>query len=288
MRFRQIQIEQANHPVGMMCRLLRVSRSGYYASLKRRPSLRSQSDLDLAVEIESIFRKSRGTYGSPRIHEDLKQAGYRVGRKRVARMMRFRALYGRTRRRFRPVSPDLAETKRIDLVKRKFTRAVPNAVWLTDITSLWTREGWLFVVAFLDLFSRRIVGWRAGDSPDATMCIGALEDAVRLRQPNRGFVVHSDQGSQYTSDRFQSAVYSRGGVSSMSRPGNCWDNAPMESFWSSMKTEMGHRIPATLEEGKQKVFDYIDAFYNSQRRHSSIQYLSPINFERQHKSQNAV
>ena len=156
---------------------------------------------------------------------------------------------------------------------------VPNRVWLSDITALWTFEGWLYVAAILDLFARRVVGWRAADTPAASICVLALEDAVRARRPASGLLVHSDRGCQYTSVPFQESVRRIDGTSSMSRKGDCWDNAPMESFWSSMKTEMESSVPKTRADARHRVFEYIEAFYNPRRRHSTLGYLSPVQFE---------
>lgn len=280
MKFHRIQREKANFPVAVMCEGLGVSRSGYYAFEKRPPSKRAIEDARLGVEIAESFRQSRGTYGSPRVLRDLAENGHRVSRKRVARIMRSQAFCARLRRKFKVTTEaDAAHPKQPNILARQFKQEVPNRAWVSDITALWTREGWLYVVAVLDLFSRRIVGWGASDSPDASMCIRAFEDAVRCRRPAPGFLFHSDRGCQYTSVPFQASVVRAGGTSSMSRKGDCWDNAAMESFWSSMKTEMENTVPTTRAEARHRVFDYIEAFYNSRRRHSTLGYLSPSQFE---------
>lgn len=280
MKFERIRREKANYPVAVMCEGLGVSRSGYYAFEKRPPSRRAIEDIHLGIEISESFRVSRRTYGSPRVLQDLTDNGRRVSRKRVARIMRSKGLCARPRRRFKTTTvtnPD--HPKQSNILARQFSQEAPNRVWASDITALWTQEGWLYIVAILDLFARRIVGWRAGDTADAAMCIRALEDAVRVRRPARGLLFHSDRGCQYTSVPFQESVRRVGGTSSMSRKGNCWDNAPMESFWSSMKTEMEKSVPRTRIEARQRVFEYIEAFYNPRRRHSTLGQVSPNQFE---------
>jgi putative transposase len=280
-KFQRIQREKANYAVAVMCEGLGVSRSGYYAFEKRPPSRRAIEDIHLGVEIGESVRQSRGAYGSPRVLQDLIDLGRRVSRKRVARIMREKGLYARSKRRFKVTTVSNPEhLKRPNLLQRQFRVKVPNRVWLSDITAIWTHEGWLYVAAILDLFARRIVGWRAADTPAASMCVLAFEDAVRARRPDRSLLVHSDQGRQYTSVPFQESVRRIGGTSSMSRKGDCWDNAPMESFWSSMKTEMASSVPKTRVEARHRIFEYIDAFYNPRRRHSTLGYLSPIQFEK--------
>lgn len=280
MKFERIQREKANYPVAVMCDGLGVSRSGYYAFEKRPPSKRKIEDIHLGIEIAESFRKSRRSYGSPRVLLDLADNGRRVSRKRVARIMRAKALCARPRRRFKTTTvTDPKHPKQSNILARQFSQEAPNRVWVSDITAIWTAEGWLYVVAMLDLFARRIVGWRAGDTADAAMCVEAFEDAVRARRPGPGLLVHSDRGCQYTSVPFQESVRRVGAASSMSRKGNCWDNAPMESFWSSMKTEMESSVPATRAEGRRRVFDYIEAFYNPRRRHSTLGQVSPNQFE---------
>lgn len=281
MKFRRIQAERANCPVSVACESVGVSRSGYYAFVRRKPSKRAVEDVRLGVEVAVSFRQSNESYGSPRVLRDLKEAGRCVSRKRVARLMRERAFCARVRRKFKKttiVNPE--DPKRDNLLARQFDQEAPNKAWVSDLTAVPTKEGWLFIVAFLDLFSRRIVGWRASAIADAEFCADAFEDAVRRRRPGPGLLVHSDRGCQYTSVLFQESVVRSGGISSMSRKGNCWDNAPIESFWSSMKTEMQKSIPETRAEARHRVFAYIEAFYNSRRRHSTLGYVSPSQFER--------
>ncbi len=280
MKFQRIQREKANYPVAVMCEGLGVSRSGYYAFEKRPPSRRAIEDIHLGIEIAESFRQSGGSYGSPRVLRDLIDLGRHVSRKRVARIMVAKRLCARVRRRFKVTTVSNPEhLKQPNFLERQFTVKVPNRVWLSDITALWTLEGWLYVAAILDLFARRVVGWRAAAAPAASMCVLALEDAVRARRPASGLLVHSDRGCQYTSVPFQESVRRIGGTSSMSRKGDCWDNAPMESFWSSMKTEMESSVPKTRDDARHRVFAYIEAFYNPRRRHSTLGYMSPIEFE---------
>lgn len=280
MKFQRIRREKANYPVAVMCDGLGVSRSGYYAFEKRLPSKRAIEDIHIGIEIAESFRRSRRSYGSPRVHQDLLDGGRSVSRKRVARIMRSKGLSARSRRRFKATTvTDSEHPKQANILARQFSQEAPDRVWVSDLTALWTLEGWVYVVAILDLFARRIVGWRAGATADAAMCIRAFEDAVRVRTPAPGLLFHSDRGCQYTSVPFQESVRRAGATSSMSRKGNCWDNAPMESFWSSMKTEMESSVPRTLVEARRRVFDYIEAFYNPRRRHSTLGQVSPNQFE---------
>jgi transposase InsO family protein len=280
MKFQRIQREKANYPVAVMCEGLGVSRSGYYAFEKRSLSKRAIEDIHIGIEIAESFRRSRRSYGSPRVHRDLIDNGRHVSRKRVARIMRSKGLCARSRRRFKATTvTDPEHAKQSNILDRQFSAEAPDRVWLSDLTALWTHEGWLYVVAILDLFARRIVGWRAAATADAAMCVRAFEDAVQVRRPAPGLLFHSDRGCQYTSVPFQESVRRAGATSSMSRKGNCWDNAPMESFWSSMKTEMESSVPATRIEARRRVFDYIEAFYNPRRRHSTLGHVSPNQFE---------
>jgi putative transposase len=279
-KFERIVREKANYPVAVMCDGLGVSRSGYYAFEKRPPSKRAIEDIHIGIEIAESFRRSRRSYGSPRVLQDLTDGGRCVSRKRVARIMRAKGLCARSRRRFKATTvTDPKHPKQSNILARQFSQEAPDRVWVSDLTALWTQEGWLYIVAILDLFARRIVGWRAGDTADAAMCVRAFEDAVRVRRPANGLLFHSDRGCQYTSVPFQESVRRAGATSSMSRKGNCWDNAVMESFWSSMKTEMGSSVPETRLDGRRRVFDYIEAFYNPHRRHSTLGHVSPNQFE---------
>lgn len=281
MRFRAIQREKANFPVSIMCSALGVSRSGFAAFDTRPASARAAADAKLSVEVAEIFNQKRKRYGSPRIWADLRVRGLRHSRKRIARLMRSQDLYARSKRRFitTTISDPSAKPAR-NLLNRQFHQEKPNIVWVSDITYIWTGEGWLYLVAFLDLFSRIIAGWDVSETADAAMCIRAFEKALARRSPSRGLMVHSDRGTQYTSGDFQSAVLRIGGIQSMSRKGNCWDNAPMESFWSSLKAEIEQSVPATRADARRRIFEFIEAFYNPSRLHSTLGYLSPVQFER--------
>lgn len=280
MKFQRIQREKANYPVAVMCEGLGVSRSGYYAFEKRPPSKRAIEDIHLGIEIAESFRRSGGSYGSPRVLRDLVDLGWHVSRKRVARIMLAKRLCARLRRRFKVTTVSNKEhLKQPNLLERQFTVEVPNRVWLSDITALWTLEGWLYVAAILDLFARRIVGWRAAKDPAASMCVLAFEDAVRVRRPVSGLLVHSDRGCQYTSVPFQESVRRIGGTSSMSRKGDCWDNAPAESFFASLKVEeLAHHDFATRDQARDVILHYL-CWYNAHRRHSTLGNLSPARFE---------
>jgi len=279
-RFVFIDAEKANYPVRILCHVLEVSRSGFYAWQGRSVSEREKADAKLAVEIAAVHKQSRGTYGSPRIHVELRENGTRVGRKRVARLMRDKGLQGRRKRRFRrttdsnhsnPVAPNLLD--------RRFEANAPDQVWVTDVTCFWTDEGWVFLAALVDLFARRVVGWATSATNDTALALDALRNALRERDPGPGLLHHSDRGSPYTSAEYRRVLDERGIVASMSRKGDCWDNAVAESFWATVKVELDDETSATRAAAEAAITDYIDSFYNSRRRHSSIGYATPIEFE---------
>ena len=273
----------AAFPVRVMCEVLGAGRSGYHAWAGRPESARAAADRDLAAQIRVAHEASRGRYGSPRVHAELRAHGRRVGRKRVARLMRGMGLSARRRRRFRrttdsthafPVAPNL--------LGRDFTASAPGRVRLADLTYIRTAEGWLYLAVVLDLFSRRVVGWSMSATMTAQLVADALVIAIGRRGRPEALLHHSDRGSQYASDQFQRLMADHGIVCSMSRAGNVWDNAAMESFFSSMKIERTERKTyRTRDQAKADVFDYIERFYNPRRRHSTIGYLSPMEFERQ-------
>jgi transposase InsO family protein len=283
-KFAFIQAEKARQPTAKLCRALGVSRSGYYAWSRRAPSARALADAKLVPVIRACHARSRATYGSPRIHQDLRALDYRISRKRVARLMRREGLSARPARRYRatteskhhmPVAPNV--------VARHFHASGPNRVWVTDMTYVWTWEGWLFLAAIVDVFSRRIVGWAVADHLRTELALEALGMALGVRQVDEGLVHHSDRGSQYASDLYRAELAARGIVCSMSRVGDCWDNAVAESFFATLKTELIHRRPwPTKHEARIAIHDYIGSFYNPHRRHSSLGYLSPMDYERQH------
>ena len=281
MKFGFIQTEKAIYPVRALCRTLLVSASGFYAWCRRGLSRRTQEDAALKVEIRAAHAASGKRYGSPRIHADLKADDQHVGRKRVARLMREEGIEGQRKRRFR-VTTDSRHSHPVaaNQLNRNFTASAPNKVWVTDITYIWTREGWLYLAAILDLFSRRVVGWSMDSSIDRTLALDALAMALKTRRPEPGLLHHSDRGVQYASADYQSQLRERGMVCSMSRKGDCWDNAVAESFFSTLKAELVHRTDyVSRSQARASVFEYIEAFYNGRRRHSALGYVSPVEHE---------
>ena len=281
MRFRFIQAEKAIYPVRVLCRTLAVSCTGFYAWCQRGLSLRAREDAALKVEIRAAHAASGKRYGSPRIHADLKAGNQHVGRKRVARLMRQEGLEGQRKRRFR-VTTDSRHSLPIaaNLLNRDFTVSVPNKVWVSDITYIWTREGWLYLAAILDLFSRRVVGWSMDSHIDRDLALDALGMALATRRPEPGLVHHSDRGVQYASVDYQRQLQDHGIACSMSRKGDCWDNAVAESFFSTLKAELVHRTDyVSRSQARASVFEYIEVFYNGRRRHSALGYISPVEHE---------
>lgn len=290
MKFAFISEEKVAFPVAVLCRVLGVSPSGFYAAQERPRSPHARRDEKLAEQVAEAHAASKRRYGSPRVHADLKAAGERVGRKRVARLMRERNLVARTRRRFRTTTDSTHDFPiATNVLARDFTASAPDQAWVTDITFLWTAQGWLYLAVILDLFSRRVVGWATSQNVDRHLALAALETAVARRRPAAGLVHHSDRGSTYASSDYRKALAARGFKCSMSRKGDCWDNAVAESFFSTLKRELEgiddfeSRVGATLAIG-----DYIDGFYNLRRRHSSINYTSPVEFELIHSSTRAA
>jgi putative transposase len=276
--------EKANHPVARLCRVLEVSASGFYAWLRRAPSERARRDGELAERIVAIHEDSRGTYGAPRIHAELKDEGRPVGRKRVARLMRALGLQGvHRRRRARTTRRDERAAPAPDLVGRDFSAPGPDALWVADITYVPTWAGFLYLAVVLDAFSRRVVGWAMAAHLRTELVLEALEMAIRTRAPGPGLVHHSDRGSQYTSLGFGRRCREAGIVASMGSAGDCYDNALCESFFATLETELIRRsVFRSHREARTAVFDYIEAFYNRRRRHSALGYLSPAEFERRH------
>ena len=290
MKFAFISEEKVAFPIAVLCRLLDVSPSGFYATHGRPKSPHALRDEALSERVVAAHVASNRRYGSPRVHAELKAAGQRVGRKRVARLMREKALVARKRRRFRtttdskhgfPIAPNV--------LARDFSAGGPDQVWVTDITFLWTKQGWLYLAAILDLFSRRVVGWATSEHVDRHLALKALDVALAQRSPARDLVHHSDRGSTYASDDYRKALETRGIECSMSRKGDCWDNAVAESFFATLKREMDHaddlecRASATMS-----ISEYIDGFYNPTRRHSTLNYVSPIEFELLQSVRNAA
>lgn len=263
-----------------MCRVLGVSRSGYYAWRKRLPSARSIEDKRLTQRIEAIHDESRGTYGVPRIHAELNETDERVSRKRIARLMRNRGLRGVCRRKWVTTTVRSERDRPApDLVARDFSAAAPNELWVADITFVPTWEGFLYLAVVLDVFGRRIVGWSMANHLRTALVLNALEMALDQRKPS-GVIHHSDQGSQYTSIAFGNRCRKAGVRPSMGTVGDCFDNAMCESFFATLECELIDRVVfRTRQEARLAVFDFIEGFYNPKRRHSSIGYLSPVNFE---------
>lgn len=277
---------KADYSILSLCEVMAVSPSGYYDWCKRRdnPGLRAVENQALAHEIKTIHANSRETYGSPRIAAQLRQDGRKHGRNRIGRLMKQEGLCGRQKRRYRvqttqsnhnqPIAPNrLAEASK---------PTQPNQIWAGDITYIQTAEGWLYLAAVLDLYSRRIVGWSMGPFIDTTLVLQALEMAIVRNQPPANLLFHSDRGVQYASADYRAALARSSLVASMSRKGNCYDNAAIESFWSTLKFELVYRRDfATRSDARAQIFDYIETFYNRKRSHSALNYLSPVDFELQ-------
>ena len=271
---------QAEYPIATMCRLLGVSSSGYHAWVKRRPSQRSTTDAALMAEIHDAHTASRGTYGAPRIHAELAAKGTRIGRKRVARLMMQAGLAGVSRRRFVTTTVKGNGRQAPDLVERNFAAAAPDQLWVADITYIPTWAGFLYLAVVLDAYSRRIVGWSMATTLTTQLVLDALNMALATRRP-RGVIHHSDQGSQYTSIAFGQHCREVGVRPSMGSVGDAYDNAMCESFFATLECELLARCRfKTPAEARRAVFQFIEGFYNPRRRHSSLGYLSPIDFER--------
>ena len=284
MKFAFVHAEKDAFPVAALCRLLGVSRQGYYAYAKRPPSKRTQSDSALCEKVREIHVGSRCTYGSPRVAEALRNKGMRVSKRRIERAMRGMGLVARSRRRFRVTTQANAKHPAApNVLNREFRAERPNQKWVTDITYAWTDEGWLYLAVVIDLFSRAVIGWSMDVTLSTTLPLAALEMAVRRRRPAPGVLHHSDRGCQYTSADYREELAKLGIEVSMSRTGNCWDNAVAESFFATLKTELIHRQQwPTRMQLRAAVFEYIEVFYNRRRLHSAIGYKSPAQVEAEH------
>ena len=284
MKFAFIEAEKAHYPVEVMCRVLGVSRSGLYARRCRKESPRAREDRTLLVRIREAHLSSRRTYGSPRVHAELREKGFIVGRNRVARLMQLDGLKGRQRRRYvhtTQVDPGLPVAP--NTLARAFSPSEPDRAWVADITYIRTLQGWLYLAVVLDLYSRKVVGWATSARLDRQLALTALARAVDARSPRQGLLHHSDRGCQYASWDYREALARLGIDCSMSRRGNCWDNAVVESFFSTLKTELVYRT--VFRDGPtahSALFDYIEAFYNTRRRHSVLGYVSPADYERRY------
>lgn len=282
MKFGFIAKHRGVWPVSWLCEALGVSRSGFHAWLGRAPSARARSDEMLGARVRASFISSYRTYGARRVWHDVLAEGQPCGLHRIERLMRHQALKARPRRRGLPKDDGQRSVIAENVLDRQFSAEAPNQKWVADFTYIWTAEGWLYVAAVIDLFSRRVVGWSMSATMTAQLVTDALMMAIWRRGKPDALLHHSDQGSQYTSEQFQRLMADNGVTCSMSRSGNVWDNAAMESFFSSLKTErIARKTYRTRNQAKAEVFDYIERFYNPTRRHSTLGYLSPIDFERQ-------
>lgn len=288
--FRFIAAEKALYPVSLMCSVLAVSRSGFHAWERRPPSDRDLADAWLSERIVEIHRESRGTYGVRRVHAALAHRGVHVGRKRVERLMRAEGLSGLVPKRFRRTTIRVPGVRVADdLVDRDFQPAGPNELWCADIKYVRTWQGWLYLAAVMDCYSRRIVGWSMRTDLEAELVVDALEMAITRRRPHAGLVHHSDQGSQYVSLRFGERCRELGIHRSMGSKGDCFDNAVAESFFATLEKDLLRRRSfATRQEARTAVFDYIEAFYNPVRLHSTLGYRSPIEYEKIQNEQKAA
>jgi len=281
-RYRFIAVEKAHHSVVRLCRVLGVAKSAFYAWHKHQLSARARVDEELTNEIKDIYDASSCTYGAPRVHAELRHRGQRVGRKRVARLMRKAGLVGRTPRRFRRTTiPDPSTPVEVqDLVQRQFDPTKPNQLWLSDITYIRTWEGWLYLAVILDAYSRKVVGWALADHMRTELVTAALQMALANRQPAPGLVCHSDRGSQYTSAAYRDLLDRHGLRHSVGQPGTCWDNAVAESFFATLKNELIYvHVWATRQSARTAIFAFIEGWYNRFRLHSTLEYASPQVYE---------
>jgi transposase InsO family protein len=285
-RYACIERHREEFPVKLMCRTLEVTRSGYYAWRKRKPSVRATRKERLRVEVRAIHRTTGGRYGSPRTHAELQARGERVSRRQIARLMREEGLKGKKRRRFRTTTnSEHSHPVAANVLDRKF--AVddiegPDRAWAADITYVPTREGWLYLAVVLDLASRLVVGWSMGTTLESSLAIDALEMALQRRRPGKGLLHHSDRGVQYASNEYRTLLEGQAALVSMSRKGNCWDNAVAESFFATLEIELIEDADwHTRAEARPAIFEFIEVWYNGERRHSSLGYVSPVQYERQ-------
>jgi transposase InsO family protein len=284
-RFQFVAVEKVNYSVVRLCHVLEVSTSGFYAWQRHQPSQRACVDAALSERIRSVHANSHCTYGAPRVHAELRATGTYVGKKRVARLMRTAGLAGQRPKRFRRTT--IASTNKtaqpLDLVRRDFNPTAPNRVWLSDITYVRTWEGWLYLAVILDAFSRRVVGWALADHLRTELATDALQMALVSRRPGVGLIHHSDRGGQYLSATYTGILAQHSAHSSAGKPGTCFDNAAAESFFATLKKELLHRATwPTRQQARTAIFTYIESFYNRQRRHSTLDYRSPADFEAHH------
>ena len=282
MKFAFVKTHRDAWPVGTICDVLGVARSGYYAWARRGPSARARRRAELAAKAEAVHAENRGVYGSPRVYRVLAGRGEAACENTVARVMREHGIRARARRTFVPRTTDSAHASPVapNTLARDFAADAPDRKWAADITYVPTGEGWLYLAGVIDLCTRKLVGWAMADHMRGDLVADALAMAVARRDPPPGLLHHSDRGSQYAGDGYQRLLAARGIACSMSGRGDCWDNAVMESFWATLKTELVHlREYATRDEARQSIFEYVEVFYNRQRLHSALGYLSPEQFE---------
>lgn len=289
MKFAFIDVEKAYFSVSALCRVLGVSRQGYYAHAKRPPSARLVRDAELQERVRKAFSESDGRYGSPRILRALRRGGVSASKRRVERAMRGQGLYARRGRRFiATTKPNAAHPVERNVLARDFQAKRPNERWVTDITYIWTHEGWCYLAAIVDLFSRAIVGWSLSTSLSTDLPLAALDMAIKRRRPGAGLLHHSDRGCQYTSAEYRAALAELGITVSMSRKGNCWDNAVAESFFATLKKELVHTRPwPTRLALRTALFEYVEVFYNRRRLHSALDYQTPAEVENLYAAQAA-
>lgn len=282
MRYEFICNHRDEFRVNKMCNVLEVSKSGFYAWMCRTESDRARANRELLAEIRIAFKHSRQTYGSPRMTTELVEAKISCSENRVARLMRVNGIRAIGKRKYRATTNSKhAHPVAENLLNREFNVDRPNAVWLSDITYIWTSEGWLYLATVMDLYSRLSVGWSMGSRVNAELTLDALRQGIHRRKICPDLMHHSDRGSQYASGDYQELIKKTRMICSMSRKGDCWDNAPMESFFATLKAELVYRERfKTRQEAKAKIFEYIEVFYNRQRRHSSLGNQSPVDFER--------
>jgi transposase InsO family protein len=278
-----MRAEKANFSVSAMARVFGVTRQGYYAYEQRPASARVQADAALCEQVRDVFDEFEGRYGSPRVFHELRTRGVRTSKRAVERALRGMGLVAvQPRRRHKPTARDLTVPVAPNLLARDFTAQRPDERWVTDITYIWTQSGWVYLAAILDLFSRAVVGWAVSTDVSTKLPLEALQTAITRRRPETGLLHHSDRGCQYTSDDYRATLASLGITVSMSRRGNCWDNAVAESFFATLKNELIHRRTwKDVEDVRSHVFEYIEVFYNRRRMHSALAYKSPANFEQE-------
>jgi len=285
MRYQAVGELAGSYPVRRLCRVLGVAPSGYYRWRRGTASRRAREDRRLKRRILAIHGEVKGRYGTPRIERELSQRGVRTSRRRVARLRHELGLRAKAAKRFK-VTTDSAHAEPVapNRLGRCFFAPAPDRVWVGDITYLWTREGWLYLAVLLDTFSRRVVGWEISERLGRELAVKALERALAARRPPARLIHHSDRGSQYASGEYRQLLTKSGLVASMSRKGDCWDNAMAESFFKTLKVELGSRF-VSRRQARDEIFEYIEGFYNTRRLHSSLGYVSPAELERLHRSE---